>query len=153
MTCIAWDGKTLAADKRCCYGTMVNTVTKIWRLKDREGRVFLFGGAGDFGGVEAMREWVLAGCDPASYPDIQGTDQWVAVIVVDGSGARLYEKTPYAIRYDAPCITLGSGREFARAALHLGKTAREAVEVACALDSGCGNGIDVLTLDASPDAA
>ena len=37
-------------------------------------------------------------------------------------------------------------RDFALAAMHLGKSAREAVEVACALDVFCGNGIDTLEL-------
>lgn len=32
MTCVAWDGHTLAADKRSCYGSMITTVTKIHRI-------------------------------------------------------------------------------------------------------------------------
>ena len=32
MTVIAWDGKTLAADRRSCYGQMINTITKFIEL-------------------------------------------------------------------------------------------------------------------------
>ena len=39
----------------------------------------------------------------------------------------------------------GSGRDFALTAMHLGKSAREAVEIACLFENGCGNGVDVLT--------
>ena len=151
MTCIAWDGHTLAADKRCCLGTMVNTVTKIWPLDTPTGRV-LFGGAGDFDACAAMSNWVESGYDPAKFPPEQKTDNWAAVIVVDQDGARQYERTAYPIRYDDPYVTLGSGREFARAALFLGRNAYDAVAVACALDSGCGNGIDTLTLNSQERA-
>lgn len=39
---------------------------------------------------------------------------------------------------------MGSGRDFAIAAMHCGKTAREAVEIASLYENGCGNGVDVL---------
>lgn len=142
MTCIAWDGFTLAADKRMCFGTMVSVTTKIWRCGDK-----LIGGAGEYGSVQAMRAWIEAGAAEDKFPEIQRSDDWAHIIVVDGSGAYVYEKTPHPVRYDQPRITIGSGREFAMAALYLGKNAREAVEVACALDRGCGNGIDTLTLE------
>lgn len=146
MTCIAWDGHTLAADKRCCLGTMVNVVTKIWPLDTPSGRV-LFGGAGSFDACQAMSNWVEQGCDPVKFPEEQKGDKWAHVIVVDEDGARQYEQSPYPICYDDPVVTLGSGREFARAAMFLGRNAHDAVAVACALDSGCGNGIDTLTLE------
>lgn len=79
MTVIAWDGKTLAADKRVGYGNMHRTTTKIRRVGD-----------------------ALVGCS--------------------GSGS------------------------LAVAAMHLGKSAREAVEIACLYDMNCGNGIDTLEL-------
>lgn len=147
MTVIAFDGVTLAADKRCCYGSMIGTTTKIRRVDLPTFPGALVGGSGDYGSVEEMVRWIEAGEKAADFPAIQRTDKWAAMIVVDDTGARMYEMTPAPIRYDrGEPITLGSGREFARAALYLGCDARRAVEVACALDSGCGNGIDTLTL-------
>lgn len=146
MTCIAWDGKTLAADKRACVGNMQCTVTKIERING-----LLVGGSGDSAFINAMRDWVKRGRDAQTFPQHQrDKDDWQAVLVIEADGtASLYERTPFPIRYEQPFIAIGSGREFARAAMHLGKTAREAVEVACALDVNCGNGIDTLTLETS----
>ena len=41
----------------------------------------------------------------------------------------------------------GSGRDYARAVMHMGHRAWDAVAVACALDTECGNGIDTLQHD------
>lgn len=155
MTCIAWDGKTLAADRRCCYGTTIAETTKIHRVGD-----VLVGGSGDLSFVLAVIEWVRNGRKPDAYPDSQKhKDDWQPVLVIEADGtSSLYERTPYPIRYenvkvDGPAsgtgIAIGSGRDYARAAMYLGLTAKEAVEVACALDSSCGNGVDTLELGSS----
>lgn len=143
MTCIVWDGKTLAADKRALYGGMIATVTKIKRIGD-----VLCGGAGDFTFVNAMFAWVENGRDPTKFPDSQRTkEDWHPFLVIEKDGTPcFYERTPYPIIYEDAYVVLGSGREFARAALFLGHSAEVAVEVACKLDSGCGNGIDILKL-------
>jgi len=143
MTCIAWDGKTLAADKRACYDGMICTVTKIFRVGD-----VLVGGSGDLVYVLAMVEWVRAGRITSDFPAEQRSkDDWQPVLVIEPDGTlSLYERTPYPVRYEQRFMAIGSGREFARAAMHLGCTSEEAVGVAMALDSGCGNGIDLLEL-------
>lgn len=143
MTIIAWDGKTLAADKRATYGGMICTVTKIFRVGD-----LLVGGSGELPFVLAMVEWVRSGRNIDAFPVAQrDKDDWQATLVIEADGTpSLYERTPYPVRYEHHGVAIGSGREYARAALHLGKTSVEAVEVACALDSSCGNGIDTLEL-------
>lgn len=40
---------------------------------------------------------------------------------------------------------IGTGRDYARAAMHLGRNAVEAVQVAILFDENCGNGVDTLT--------
>lgn len=146
MTVIAWDGQTLAADKRCSYGGMVCTVTKIFRIGN-----LLVAGAGDFPHVLAMVEWVRRGRDPADFPVAQGSkDDWQPLLVIEPGGkALIYERTPYPVHYEQDYMTLGSGREYARAALHMGADAVEAVRVASALDVNCGNGVDILELQPS----
>ena len=143
MTCIAWDGKTLAADKRAIYGGTITTLTKIRRIGD-----LMVGGSGESSFIGAMVEWVKNGRVPADFPKSQADkDDWQPVLVIEADGTpSLYERTQYPIRHEQRCIAIGSGREYAMAAMHLGKTAREAVEVAIELDCGCGNGIDTLEL-------
>ena len=143
MTCIAWDGKTLAADKRACSSGLINTLTKIHRIDG-----LLVGGSGESSFIQNMLAWIRTGRDPEKFPKSQGDkDDWQPILVIERDGSpSLYERTPYPVRFEQPFIAIGSGRDFVRAAMHLGKTAREAVEVAIALDCGCGNGIDTLEL-------
>ena len=42
-------------------------------------------------------------------------------------------------------VAIGSGRDFALAAMHLGQSAVEAVGLACRLDANCGLGVDEMT--------
>ncbi|AVQ81666.1 hypothetical protein [Variovorax sp. PMC12] len=143
MTVIAWDGKTLAADKRAVHaGYTGGTVTKIHRWP---GGLCAFSGDLDVG-VQLV-EWLRAGAVPADFPKLQTENAAnFLVIHVDGSVCQ-YERTPVPLVFEEGRRAMGSGRDFALAAMHLGHDARAAVEVACALDSGCGNGIDVLMLE------
>jgi len=96
--------------------------------------------------IMQMIEWVRAGRAVADFPPMQrDKDDWQPILVIEADGTpSQYDRTPYPSRFEDRCCAIGSGRDFAMAAMYLGKTAREAVEVACALDSGCGNGIDTL---------
>lgn len=141
MTCIAWDGRTLAADKRCSNGGLSRTVTKIHRING-----LLVGGSGEIALIGNVLEWIRSGRDPTTFPAMQkDKDDWQPVIVIELDGTpAIYGRSHHPVRYEDKFCAIGSGRDFAMAAMHLGKTAREAVEVACALDTGCGNGIDTL---------
>ena len=143
MTIVAWDGRTLAADKRSTVAGLVRTVTKIWRVNGT-----LVGGCGDAAFVLAVVDWLRAGADPAKYPASQrDKDDWQPVLVIDTDGRpMLYERSPFPIKYEDPFCAMGSGRDYAMAAMHLGKTAAEAVAIASLFDNGCGNGCDTLTL-------
>jgi hypothetical protein len=48
--------------------------------------------------------------------------------------------------FEGPFAACGSGRDMALMAMHLGKSAFEAVRLTCELSVDCGNGIDVLEL-------
>lgn len=142
MSVIAWDGTTLAADKRSCFGTLCTTVTKIFRINGKT----LAGYTGDAAFGEQILAWYRAGAEPGDFPASQrDKDDWARLIVIkSGEGIFEYERTPCPLRNEAVRWAWGSGRDFALAAMHLGKSAREAVEVACLFDSGSGNGVDVL---------
>lgn len=143
MTIIVWDGKTLAADKRATSsGFIGGIVTKIHRW---DGGLCAF--AGNFALGHAMVEWLRSGADVAKFPAAQRTDDWVSFLVVHADGRVVrYEKEPVALPFENLPQVMGSGRDYALAALYLGCDARRAVEVACAMDESCGNGIDTLQL-------
>lgn len=142
MTCVAWDGTTLAADKRATRGEITDTVTKIFRVNDL---LVGFCGTGSLG--HEMVEWLRRGGDPDTFPERQrDEDKCAGVLAITRTGeVRHYGAGPHPDVFENKHVSLGSGRDYARAAMHLGKTAAEAVAVACEFDPGCGNGIDTLT--------
>lgn len=144
MTCIAWDGKTLAADKRACIGTMIRTTTKIFKVNG-----CLTGYSGDASFGEQVLAWFKAGEKVEDFPHHQrDKDDWAGLLVIRPDGTiQKYERTPYPLTFEDKLFAFGCGRDFALAAMYCGKTALEAVELTCLLDNGCGNGIDTLTLD------
>lgn len=141
MSVIAWDGKRLAADKRACLGTTIRTTTKIFTVYD-----CLVGYCGEASFGEELLAWFRAGANPAEFPaSLRGKDDWAELLViVPGKIITKYERTPYPLTFHDEYFAIGSGRDFALAAMYCGKTAIEAVKVACLFDSACGNGIDVL---------
>lgn len=142
---IAWDGKTLAADKRMNDNGVPATTTKIMRAPNGA----LIGASGDaaMGGV--LKKWYLEGADPLAYPNNRiGDDSYKArLLVITPSGkVHMYVSEAVPLEVEDRFVTVGSGGDFALAAMHLGCDARKAVELACALDTDCGNGIDTLEL-------
>ena len=144
MTVIAWDGTTLAADKQATICGNPYPVTKIYRVP---GGLVAFSG----GGSHAMEllEWFRAGCVIDKYPKARSEDGSAGALFITSTGEiKLYSDTsPYTETIEQRYYARGAGRDYALAAMYLGKTAREAVEVACALEINCGMGIDTLTLD------
>ena len=95
-----------------------------------------------------MLAWARGGFRKATFPDGQrDADNSIVLLVIrPGPVVQVYEHTPHAIEYEDRQAAVGSGRDFALAAMHLGKSAEEAVLVAAEFDPGTGNGVDTLTL-------
>ena len=143
MTCIAWDGKTLAADKRAESAGHYFTTTKARKIAT--GEVLAWTGDADTGRM--MAAWYEAGADPAKYPECQkDKDAWARLIVATARGVKYYDRWPQFTVVEEPFAAWGSGRDFALTAMHLGKSAREAVLIAALFESGCGNGVDEFQL-------
>ena len=144
MTVIAWDGKTLAGDKRAVYGTYKGgVVTKIHRW---EGGLCAI--AGDMEQGVQLVSWLKEGAEPDEFPDLGEREGDFLVIHNDGRIA-YYQRSAEPLFFEDPIHALGSGKDYALAAMHLGKSAKEAVEFACELDAYCGNGVDTLELQCS----
>jgi len=140
MTTIAWDGKTLAADKRCVNNGLCATVTKLFQVGDLRVAV-----SGEFDQGLAMVAWLRSGQDPAAFPEKQKDNtKYCPTAVIDDGKFLIYETTPYPLHIEDTFYAIGSGRDFALAAMYLGKTAVEAVELASKFDAGTGNGVDYL---------
>lgn len=144
MTVICWKDGILAADKRSTEGSMARTTTKIHRAPNGE----LLGATGNTSVCRELREWWIAGADATKWPTA-GREASLLVIRPDGKALFVWDG-PVPVEIEDSFIAIGSGSDFATAAMHLGKSAREAAEIACLFSTCCGNGIDELAL--FPDA-
>lgn len=133
MTTICWDGKTLAADSQ------TTLFRGPYRKIHRCGSV-LFGSSGDMQWNEAVRLWLCGG----EKPTLKG-DLFHGIIIRDGRASIVNEHL-IEMPVDRPFMAVGTGRDFAMAAMHLGKSAVEAVAIAMLFDSDTGGEITMLEL-------
>lgn len=145
MTTIAWDGKTLAADTKCVRsGTIGRVEAKIWRINSPNGPA-LFGGAGSYQDILAVKEWLEAGADETKKPTI--SDDQVTLLIVASGDCFTLESRLIPIRVMEPFFAIGTGMDFATCAMHLGKSASEAVAIASIFNNSTGGEITVLSLN------
>lgn len=143
MTVIAWDGKSLAADRLGDAGGFGTVRTKLRKVigGSNDGHWAACTGQSDF--VEAMHVWYAKGAAPENFPSYQSRDDHSIMVVLQYVQVVAYCQTPYPVAVESPFMAWGSGREFALTAMHLGKTAEDAVLVANELCLFCGGGVDV----------
>lgn len=147
MTVIAWDGHALAADKQATDCGLGRTVTKIHRIGD-----LLVSSCGNCSHGRALIDWVRKGRVIADFPKA-GNDGRATLLVIENGRVKSYEEGPHPIELEDTFYACGSGRDYAMAALALGKTAVEAVQLACRFDTDCGMGWDVLYADTSESSS
>ena len=139
MTVIAWDGKSLAADKAATSVGYSRTVTKIHRVP--QGVV---GFAGNGEDALELLNWFQQGAKAEDYPKWDKDSTTSAMLAKPDGTCWSYGRLPYPQQCEDAFDAMGAGRDYALAAMYLGSSAEEAVRVACALDVTCGKGVDVL---------
>lgn len=142
MTIIAWDGETLAADKRVVNSSMARTTTKIKRIGD-----VLVGVSGNACHIGELFKWVENGCIDADYPKFQNSNDYSLMLMIRDRKILLFEQSHLPFEIENKFTAIGSGRDYAIAAMHLGKSAVESVEIASLFDVYCGNGVDYLNFN------
>lgn len=137
MTCIAWDGKSLAADRLVGEGY---TLSKIWRLKDGS----LFSGCGNYDDLVEVAEWLDHGGKPDKKPTLVSGES--DFLLVDSKGRCYWFTVPFLrpIRFNEKLVALGSGGPYALGAMKVGADAKRAVEIASECDIRTGKGITVM---------
>lgn len=127
MTTVAWDGKTLVTESLItCGDTAFGNGQKLFKLKD--GSHVAFAGRMDL--YLATVEWLNGG----EKPEVHEEDGVIGLVVDKKGKAWEFDERFRPMPTCTPWAG-GSGASFALAALHLGKTAEEAVELACKLDT------------------
>lgn len=141
MTTIAWDGKTLAADRRVSYGSISDAkTTKIAKTK-----YGLCGASGNSSLGAAFKRWFQNG-EKGDPPPLGKDGETATAFIIRGAGVRLHYDQWGWYEADPGPFAMGSGYEIAIGAMESGKTAVEAVQTAAKLDGYTGDEIDTLEL-------
>lgn len=141
MTVIAYDGKTVAADRMVATEGVKRSITKLIRASDRA----ILAVTGRAAGLMEYVTWYEAGCPPSNAPQF---DQHTELCVfLKGRRVMVYDGRAFPIFFEDRFFANGSGEDFAMCAMHCGKTAREAVEIACIYRTSCGMGIDTMEVE------
>ena len=137
MTTIAWDGTTLAGDSLAAIdGCLAAYGLKVYVLTD--GR--LYGASGRYQDVLAVRMWLDTGGEKPHITEFAGM-----VIETNGECSRIEESLVF-MPIREPFHAVGSGRDFALAAMALGQTAAQAVALAARFDIYTGGGVVEVSL-------
>lgn len=140
MSVIAWDGKTVAADRQ---GTRHDTVVVEPKLFQSCGYVIGFTGTIETG--VARKIWFERGADVDDWPEWMDQGDWDGSILLlfASNGAWVIEQHPVWQKVHEPPRAWGAARDIASAALALGESPQRAVELSCELSIYCGKGVDV----------
>jgi ATP-dependent protease HslVU (ClpYQ) peptidase subunit len=109
-------------------------------LISHNGEWAIFASAGDMQDAVLAKAWLES--DQQGPKPKLNSDSFVAIMVTKKKAYRM-EEALAMWEITAP-HTLGSGRDFARACLHLGMDAVKAVKVASELDVFTGGEVDVI---------
>ena len=136
MTTIACDGREIAAD-----GLVTSDNFRMERnarkILVEDGAIYAIAGTQCL--MRPLVDWVKAGADPDKLPKF-GEMAW-GLLVISRTRAVHYQSRchfPEEVSYP---FTTGSGREIALGAMRAGRSAREAVEIACEEDVWSGGKI------------
>lgn len=136
MSVVAFDGKTMAADRQ---GTLGDSPVQVEKIFERaEWRYGCVGNAQD---AILFQEWVESGQHERDKPDLED----VCVLAAHPAlGLYVMTERLVPVPIHEQKWAIGSGGEFARGAMAAGANAVKAVRIACDLCLSCGLGISVL---------
>jgi hypothetical protein len=136
MTTIAAKASTgeIAADSMVSGDDSFYLVEKL-----RRGQESVYGGCGDWDKLLKFYNSLESGADLDSDTD-------VTVLELRSDGIWIYESTIIPAKIKNDFWAIGTGANFAIAAMHLGLTPAEAVKLACLYDTSSHEPIDVMTL-------
>jgi hypothetical protein len=134
MTVIAWDGTTLAVDSLVTFDNRRTYSDKL--VKAKSGEVIAMCGNMDIC-THMLAMYQANKYELSDFPaQAEGKESYLVIATRDGVSVMGEGAYPYKINDQK--FALGTGGDFAIAAMHCGKSAVEAVEIACIYDVYCG---------------
>lgn len=151
MTTIAYRDGVLAADSRATWDDGVaSKVVKMWALLSKIEPVkgaILLATAGDLYAALLFKDWLESGGEPRLHDRGVGEQHDFEAVIVHKSGIYSANRLCRIVENPEPFWAAGSGCKFALAAMHCGKSARDAVQVAMHFDPYTAGRINTMTLD------
>lgn len=137
MTTVAAKASTgeIAADSMVSGDDSFYLVEKL-----RRGKLSVYGACGDWDKILKFYSALESGGELDSDLD-------VTVLELRHDGIWIYESTIIPARIKNDFWAIGTGANYAIAAMHLGKTPKEAVEIACLYDTSSHPPIDCMNLN------
>jgi ATP-dependent protease HslVU (ClpYQ) peptidase subunit len=129
MTTIAYKAGILAGDSQATDDQVWQT-RKVIRLSTSAGSL-LVGWCGDVHAALVFLEWLKN--DQSRKPDISNED-FEAIVVAETGRVTIWTQSLVGWRPEGKFFAIGSGGKAAMGAMHAGKSAVEAVKIACKVD-------------------
>lgn len=154
MTVVACRNNIIAADRMASVSGTALTVPKLFTVHDGslvrivsgEKYPIVIAISGDYGlGLMRARWYADPDTDHTDYPKAID-NHWARIVVATYDSVVAYEDYPIAIPYLDEFVAFGSGMDYAMGAMRNGADAIEAVQVTCAFDTSCGNGVEFARL-------
>lgn len=141
MTTVAWDGRVLAADRMAVYSSTPYRVRKLFECER-----YCYGATGFLHEAIRIAEWLAGGARREESPGMgDGGCNGIVVDRLTGQAFTVEGNRATLVRIRSRTFATGSGGDFARAAMAMGKGAIDAVKVASKLDIYTGLGVDYVT--------
>ena len=138
MSVLAWDGKTLAADKMSVYDTIIIKTKKMKQLASGE----VFAWAGSVENALAVVKWYEDGQNEIEWPKCQETNDYAQVVFLKDGKLYEFEQMPIPQLVTSFPRAWGSGAAFALGAMLAGADACKAVKITGQLCNTVGLGVD-----------
>lgn len=142
MTTIAWDGKTLAADRGSWSNGLHQAVRKVYRITAPDGRRFLVALAGDSAFAMQTLRWMRGEVEEAPKCLSDDATSDVAVVIDERRRVwRLNSRLIY-IPYRDKIHAHGAGQEIALGAMMAGADAVKAIRITMQVSDYAARGVD-----------
>jgi hypothetical protein len=137
VTVIAANRKMMAGDSWITSEHRISQGKKIYKIPN----IAVVGISGDYSDAYNFVEWVKG--DNESHPP---TGSYSALVLFKNGAIHCYEGKHYHPIRD-PFTAIGSGAGEALAAMHCGRTPKEAVRIACKMRNDCGGKVWVARIE------
>lgn len=141
MTTIAANRECMAADHKVTDGDTSYRAAKIWKRGSA-----IVGAAGSNSAINKFRKWIDRGYKGRLPEFLEEEAAEFAAIVLNPDGLFVFDSSCVPDRIIDPFYAIGTGKQAALAAMHMGAGPQKAVEIACEVDNSTGPPVVVLKL-------